>query len=65
MHPNLLQRKNKNETEVETILLRVGLSYDALKYKQILQPRINLLICKIFNLYHLKDKVNAFHWFIL
>ena len=54
MHPNLLQGKNKNETEIEPLLLRVVLSCDAPEYKQILQSRINLFICEIFNLYHLQ-----------
>ena len=54
MHPNLLQGKNKNETEIESLLLRVVLSCGAPEYKQILQSRINLFICEIFNLHHLQ-----------
>ena len=53
MHQNLLQGKNKNETEIES-LLRVVLSCGAPEYKQILQSRINLFICEIFNLHHLQ-----------
>ena len=54
MHPNLLQGKNKNETEVESLLLRVVLSYGAPEYKQILQSRIDLFTCEIFDLLHLQ-----------
>lgn len=53
MDLDVLQGKNKNQMEVETLLLRV-LSYSVPKYKQILQSGINLFICKIFNLHHLK-----------
>ena len=53
MHPNLLQGKNKNETEIESLLLRVVLSCGP-EYKQILQSRINLFICEIFDLHHLQ-----------
>lgn len=54
MHPNLLQGKNKNETGIESLLLRVVLSCGAPEYKQILQSRINLFICEIFTLHHLQ-----------
>lgn len=54
MHPNLLQGKNKKETETGALLLRVGLSCGAPEYKPIFQSRINLFVCEIFNLHHLK-----------
>ena len=54
MHPNLLQGKNKNETEIESLLLRVVLSCGGPEYKQILQSRINFFICEIFDLHHLQ-----------
>lgn len=54
MHPNLLQGKNKKETETGTLLLKVGLFCGAPEYKPIFQSRINLSVCEIFNLHHLK-----------
>ena len=54
MHPNLLQGKKKNETELESMLLRVVLSYGAPENKQILQSSIDLFTCEIFDLLHLQ-----------